>query len=127
MKRARDLARQRRKEEKKQAKKKQKADGASPPPDGSPLDADIFSPARVAELRGRYQAAQPFPHVVIDGLCQDARARAIEHEARTGLRADFKETDLFKVYQTPDLANLAASEEEAAVEDEDDDDDDDDD
>ena len=93
MKRARDLARQRRKEEKKQAKKKQKADEASEPnslPNGSPLDADIFSPARVAELRGRYQVAQPFPHVVIDALCQDARARAIEHEARTGLRADFK-------------------------------------
>ena len=54
----------------------------------------------------RYQEAQPYPHVVLSGLCEEARARALEEEAKTRLRADYKETDLFKVYQTGDLAGL---------------------
>lgn len=100
MKRARDLRVQQAKEEKK-ARKAAAAAAA-----GSPLDEALFEPARVAALRAAYAAAAPFPHVVVEGLCDPARAKLVEQEARTSLRADFKETDLFKVYQTPDLANL---------------------
>jgi hypothetical protein len=96
MKRARDkrLARA-------QAEKKAKA-----APLGSPLRESLFAPESVAALRIAYAASAPYPHVSVPDLCDDARARAVFAEARSSLRADYKETDLFKVYQTPDLANL---------------------
>ena len=84
------------------SKKKKKA--ASKP--SSPLSADLFSAERVAGLKERYDGSSPFPHVELPDLCEEDRARAILQEAQTGLRADYKETDLFKVYQTGDLATV---------------------
>jgi Rps23 Pro-64 3,4-dihydroxylase Tpa1-like proline 4-hydroxylase len=100
MKRARDARAKRAKEEKNAKKEAAKA------AQGSPLNEDLFSPSKMAELKASYGASAPFPHLVVPNLCSAERARLIEVEARTGLKADFKETDLFKVYQTPDLGNL---------------------
>ena len=91
MKRAAEKRREAAKEEKRA--RKERAAAAT----GSPLNEDNFSPGRVAELKASYAASGPYPHVVVSGLCEDSRARAIEFEARTTLRGDFKETDLFKV------------------------------
>eukprot|EP01045_Picozoa_sp_COSAG04_P006455 COSAG04_NODE_317_length_16987_cov_33.718025_13_plen_611_part_00 len=72
---------------------------------GSPL-----SPALLADggaVRERYHAAAPYQHAVLEPLCDVARMRLIKEEVTRHLRADFKETDLFKLYQTLDLANLS--------------------
>lgn len=79
-------------------------------PLGSPLSEHIFERHVRDSLREEYSSSTPYQHLVIRNLCDDARARAVFAEARGSLRADFKETDLFKVYQTPDLANLGANE-----------------
>ena len=75
----------------------------------SPLSSTLYSAERVSDLKARYDASSPFPHVELPGLCEDDRARAILDEALNGLRADYKETDLFKVYQTGDLATVEDS------------------
>lgn len=49
----------------------------------------------------------PYMHSVLDPLCEDETMRKVHHEVTTNLTATFKETDLFKVYQTGDLGNLS--------------------
>ena len=53
-----------------------------------------------------YSASAPYPHGVLHPLCDDARARGCFEEMKENLSGTFKETDLFKVYQTGDLAVL---------------------
>jgi hypothetical protein len=95
MKRAAEARRAKAKDEKK-AKVEQRAATA-----GSPLNPALFHASTVASLKAEYGASFPFPHVVVSALCDPTRAKAIEVEARTGLKADFKETDLFKVALSP--------------------------
>lgn len=47
--------------------------------------------------------------VVIESLCRDDAMRKIHEEATTNMTATFKETDLFKVFQTGDLAVMNKS------------------
>lgn len=82
----------------KKAKVEQRAVAA-----GSPLNPALFAESTVAALKAEYGASFPFPHVVVPALCDPTRAQAIEVEARTGLKADFKETDLFKVARAPKI------------------------
>eukprot|EP01065_Artemidia_motanka_P039890 TRINITY_DN4920_c0_g1_i1.p1 TRINITY_DN4920_c0_g1~~TRINITY_DN4920_c0_g1_i1.p1 ORF type:complete len:582 (+),score=196.10 TRINITY_DN4920_c0_g1_i1:80-1747(+) len=53
-----------------------------------------------------YGSAKPYPHVVVKDICTTEGLAALIDEADTKLEATFKETDLFKLYQTLDLANL---------------------
>jgi len=66
----------------------------------------------VESLRGEYSSATPFPHVVINDICDDRELRSVLDELKQNLEATFKETDLFKVFQTSDLSGFvpAASE-----------------
>ena len=48
----------------------------------------------------------PYSHVVAKDVFNDSFLRRCLLELKTSLSANFKETDLFKVYQTIDLANL---------------------
>lgn len=73
----------------------------------SPLSDAVLSPATQEAVRNRYAAAQPYSHAVIEQLCCPSRMAQIKQEITRNLRADFKETDLFKLYQTMDLANLS--------------------
>jgi len=50
--------------------------------------------------------SRPYPHVSIENVFDDAFLRNCLEELKTCLTGNFKETDLFKVYQTMDLANL---------------------
>ena len=84
------------------------APSTSPPPPtkpkDSPLDPAIFSPTRVAELRASFAAARPYAHAVIRGVMRPDEAAAV-HEEIGRLHGNLKETDLFRVYQTGELAN----------------------
>ena len=99
MKRAHDAA----KKAKEEKKARKEALNAVP---GSPLNEGLFTAETISALKAQYQSSSPYKHCVVSELCSHERALLIEREVRTGLKADFKETDLFKVYQTPDLGNL---------------------
>ena len=76
-----------------------------------------------AKLAAAYKSAKPYPHAVVAPLCalgdeeKDGKAanhpwcpcpalETVRDEVVTHLTSTFKETDLFKLYQTIDLANL---------------------
>lgn len=50
--------------------------------------------------------AEPYPHIVVENVFNDTFLRNCLSELRSELTASYKETDLFKVFQTTDLANL---------------------
>ena len=81
----------------------------------SPLSPGVLSPAAQDAVRASYGAALPYQHAVIEPLCDAARMALVKDEITRNLRADFKETDLFKLYQTIDLANLDLAHSEPAV------------
>ncbi len=72
----------------------------------SPISEELYSERSTDELRKRLGTSGPYTHLVIDDLCTDSRMRAIHEEVKNNMVTDFKETDLFKVYQTGELANL---------------------
>ena len=72
----------------------------------SPIRSDLYSDASVEELRSQHDNSGPYRHITIDGLCDESRMRAVHEEAINTMKTNFKETDLFKVYQTGDLMSL---------------------
>ena len=79
---------------------------------GSPLRSGLAGGGEghvgdeVAGLAARFAAGKPFPHVLVRGLCEEGRMRVVLEEAKAQLRLDLKETDLFKMYQSCDMASL---------------------
>lgn len=72
----------------------------------SPLSSILLSSDSIEKLRHQHEDSKPFKHIVIDKLCEYERMRCIHEEATNNFTATFKETDLFKVYQTGDLAAI---------------------
>lgn len=58
------------------------------------------------EFAKSYNHSQPYRHAVIDGLIDDSLLRRARKEIIDELRFTEKETDIYKVNQTGDLANL---------------------
>lgn len=70
----------------------------------------IFSPKLLQEkehIARDYLKAKPYPHAVLDPVFRDGFAEKVLHEVKHNLKAKFKESDLFRVYQSIDLANLS--------------------
>lgn len=57
------------------------------------------------ELATLYQQASPYPHAVIDNFCVDGFLENILTELKHNSKVKFKETDLFRVYQSIDLVS----------------------
>jgi Rps23 Pro-64 3,4-dihydroxylase Tpa1-like proline 4-hydroxylase len=60
----------------------------------------------VESLQKVYSRATPFPHIVLHDICDDTELRSVLDELKQNLKATFKETDLFKVFQTSDLSGF---------------------
>jgi Rps23 Pro-64 3,4-dihydroxylase Tpa1-like proline 4-hydroxylase len=75
---------------------------------GSPLAPKVLGADHVKKIKSEFKstAGKPYSHCIIDGLCSEDRLRAVHDELVNNLSANLKESDLFKVYQTCDLANL---------------------
>lgn len=70
-----------------------------------------FAPLLLSEEKRRdhkeaYAQSKPYRHAVVDGLIDDALLRRAREEILEELRFTEKETDIYKVNQTGDLANL---------------------
>ncbi|KAJ1449292.1 Oxoglutarate and iron-dependent oxygenase degradation C-term-domain-containing protein [Pelagophyceae sp. CCMP2097] len=70
-------------------------------PAGGMVLPAVFDEANVAQLKQSYLAATPYAHVVIKPLADEALLERARREAIEGLRCEYKETDLFKLYQVP--------------------------
>jgi hypothetical protein len=60
----------------------------------------LLTPESRQQLRAQLEAAQPYTHVVLRELCDPALLAAVRHEVIHNISATYKETDLFKVFQT---------------------------
>ena len=80
-----------------------------------PLRAGLMSDANASALRKKHDESGPYTHLVIDNLCEEDRMRAVHEECVHEMNTSFKETDLFKVYQTGDLMALDMDPKKAAA------------
>ncbi len=86
-------------------KKKQKKSPVEIP--SSPILPGLLSVESEALLKASHDKSGPYKHLHIDHICMEDRMRLIHHEIKNNLTATFKESDLFKVFQTGDLGNLS--------------------
>ena len=63
--------------------------------------------SRCQELRECYRKAQPYRHGIISDLCVNGFLDKVLNEVKNNSKVTFKESDLFRVYQSIDLANLS--------------------
>lgn len=61
------------------------------------LRASLFEPCEVERLQKEYKASEPYQHLVIPDLMDDAVLRGACEELKTNMQATLKETDIFKV------------------------------
>jgi hypothetical protein len=64
------------------------------------FDPDLMAEPSRATLKDQYRNAQPYTHCVISKLCKPELLAAVRQEIITNIQATYKETDLFKVFQT---------------------------
>ena len=77
--------------------KKQKTDSDALP---AILNASQFAPEVRAASHERFVGSEPYTHVVLRDLCDETLLRRVRDEIINNVQATYKETDLFKVFQT---------------------------
>lgn len=85
---------------------------------GGPLQPGVVSEAVLASgpaLHKEYQAAQPYLHCVMRDIFNPQLLRAVREEIINNVEATYKETDLFKVFQTGAQTGTAARPRERGV------------
>ncbi|OUS42031.1 Oxoglutarate and iron-dependent oxygenase degradation C-term-domain-containing protein [Ostreococcus tauri] len=70
------------------------------------LAPELFDAQYVEKKAAEYTSALPYRHVCFNSVCDDGRLRKVLEELEGHLTLSFKETDLFKVLQSVDLASL---------------------
>eukprot|EP01033_Poteriospumella_lacustris_P004293 gene4293-3066_t len=63
--------------------------------------------AEVDRLAHECQTSGPYTHCVLDPLCDTSFLAEVHRELTTNMKANFKETDLFKVFQTAELGAIS--------------------
>lgn len=63
--------------------------------------------AEVGRLADACINSRPYTHCVLDPLCDASFLANVHRELTTSMKADFKETDLFKVFQTAELGAIS--------------------
>lgn len=66
----------------------------------------IYSSECITGKAIEYSTAVPYRHVCVDAVCEDIRLREVLRELEGHLTLSFKETDLFKVLQSVDIASI---------------------
>lgn len=62
-------------------------------------------------LRNIHDNSQPYKHLVLDPLCDPETLAKVHEEVKNNMTATYKETDLFKLFQTGELGNISADDE----------------
>ena len=75
------------------------------PMSSQPFLGNVLSDKDIAAYKRQHDESQPYTHLVLNPLCDRDQMIKVQTEAKNNLSANFKETDLFKVYQTGELGN----------------------
>ncbi|KAL1901853.1 putative component of NuA3 histone acetyltransferase complex [Sporothrix stenoceras] len=73
----------------------------------------LFDSSVLDSYTAEYAASEPYKHAVIHGLVDDSLLRSVRDEIRENVSFTPKETDIYKIHQSGDLANLDGLEDEA--------------
>jgi prolyl 3-hydroxylase /prolyl 3,4-dihydroxylase len=66
----------------------------------------IFEPETVKSYADGYVVSGPYKHAVVCGLVEDGLLRSVRREILDNIHFTPKETDIYKIHQSGDLANL---------------------
>ncbi|KAF2109474.1 Oxoglutarate and iron-dependent oxygenase degradation C-term-domain-containing protein [Lophiotrema nucula] len=66
----------------------------------------LFDSKVLQDYTDYYAASQPYQHAVIQNLVDDSLLRNVRNEIREHIHFTPKETDIYKIHQSGDLANL---------------------
>ena len=72
----------------------------------SHFDGEIFAPETVKRYTTEYKQSKPYRHAVVSNLIQDSLLRSVRSEILDNIHFTPKETDIYKIHQSGDLANL---------------------
>jgi prolyl 3-hydroxylase /prolyl 3,4-dihydroxylase len=67
---------------------------------------DLLHASTLSTLKSSYATATPYPHAVLPSILSAKLLASVRHEIRDNLAFTLKETDIYRIYQTGDLANL---------------------
>ncbi|OCT47929.1 PKHD-type hydroxylase TPA1 [Cladophialophora carrionii] len=73
----------------------------------SAFRSDLFDEETRESFRKGYQQAKPYPHAVVRSLIEDSLLRSVRQEITTHIHFTLKETDIYRIHQSGDLANLS--------------------
>ncbi|RCI15456.1 hypothetical protein L249_3560 [Ophiocordyceps polyrhachis-furcata BCC 54312] len=73
----------------------------------------LFDEPVLASYTEEYASSSPYKHVVIHSLVDDALLRSVREEIQSNVQFAPKETDIYKIHQSGDLANLDGLDEES--------------
>ena len=65
-------------------------------------------------MRNIHDNSHPYRHLVLDPLCDPEVLGKVHEEVKNNMTATYKETDLFKLFQTGELGNITAEDEVGA-------------
>ncbi|WPH04955.1 Fe II 2-oxoglutarate-dependent dioxygenase like protein [Acrodontium crateriforme] len=68
--------------------------------------AGLFDQATRDNYTSQYAASEPYKHAVVSRLMDDALLRSVRSEITQNIHFTPKETDIYKIHQSGDLANL---------------------
>ena len=67
---------------------------------------DLFSPEILRQFTQEYAVSEPYKHAVVPSLVNDDLLRAVRREILDNIHFTPKETDIYQIHQSGDLANL---------------------
>ena len=68
---------------------------------------DLFSTPTLRGFQDAYNSSSPYPHAVVSSLISEPLLRAVRDEIKTHVHFTLKETDIYRIHQSGDLANLS--------------------
>jgi prolyl 3-hydroxylase /prolyl 3,4-dihydroxylase len=73
----------------------------------SAFRTDLFDDSTVSSFRTSYADSTPYPHAVVSNLIEDTLLRDVRNEIKEHIHFTLKETDIYRIHQSGDLANLS--------------------
>ena len=71
------------------------------------FSTNLFAPATLQGFKDAYASSAPYPHAVIPSLVDHELLRAVRDEVKEHIHFTPKETDIYRIHQSGDLANLS--------------------
>ncbi|KAI1626413.1 Oxoglutarate and iron-dependent oxygenase degradation C-term-domain-containing protein [Exophiala viscosa] len=68
---------------------------------------DLFGKDTLQSFRKSYAGSGPYPHAVVPSLIQESLLRSVRSEIIAHIHFTQKETDIYRIHQSGDLANLS--------------------